>query len=169
MKISVMNAYLRVSELSKGKTLCLLHKYSGDAEDESAYLKVLAHPLNLVETDTILTAHGVQNPASYGTFPRVIQRYHKELGIISIEEAVAKMTGNSARRFGLNGRGTLEEGNWADITIFDYDNIKDNTTLHQLEERPSGIKSVFINGKEAVRDGKTLPGILAGQTLRPKS
>lgn len=166
MNCSVLDAYLKISELGKGKTLCLLHKYSGDAEDESAYLKVLAHPLNLVETDTILTARGIQNPASYGTFPRVIQRYHKELGILSLEEAIAKMTGNSARRFGLKERGTLEEGNWADITIFDYDQIKDNTTLKDLEARPSGIKHVFINGSEALRDGKAIAGPLAGQVLR---
>ena len=76
------------------------------------------------------------------------------------------MTGNSARRFGLKERGTLKAGNWADITIFDYDKIKDNSTLEELEAGPSGIKHVFINGSEVVRDGKAVAGFLAGQVLR---
>lgn len=166
MGCPVFDAYLKVSELSKGKTLCLLHKYSGDAADDQAYRKVLAHPLNLVETDTILTTRGVQNPASFGAFPRVIQRYHKELGLLTLEETIAKMTGRSARRFGLKERGTLEAGNWADITIFDYAGIRDNTTLHNLEERPAGIKHVLINGTIVVEKGRAVPGRLAGKVLR---
>ncbi len=166
MKCSVLDAYLKVSRLGRGKTLCLLHKYSGDEEDESAYLKILRHPLNLVETDTILTARGIQNPASFGTFPRVIQRYHKELGILSLEEAIAKMTGYSARRFKIQERGTLKAGNWADITIFDYERIRDNTTSKELEAGPSGMRHVLINGQEALRDGKALPGLLAGQVIK---
>ncbi|MEW5785770.1 MAG: amidohydrolase family protein [Bacillota bacterium] len=166
MGCSVLQAYLKISELSKGKTLCLLHKYSGDASDETAYQKVLAHPLNLVETDTILTTRGKQNPASFGAFPRVIQRYHKELGLLSLEQAIAKMTGCSARRFGIKDRGIITEGNWADITLFDYNQIRDNTTLRKLEERPAGIKHVFINGVEAVREGRALPAQLSGRVLR---
>ena len=156
MGCPVLEAYLKISELSRGKTLCLLHKYSGNESDESAYRKVLAHPLNLVETDTILTRRGRQNPAGFGTFPRVIQRYHKELGLLSLEEAIAKMTGRSARRFGLKERGTITPGCWADLTVFDYASIKDNTTLRQLEP-PAGIRHVFVNGTEVVRDGKMLP------------
>ncbi len=166
MGLSIFDAYLKVSEVSRGKALCLLHKYSGDAEDDSAYRKVLTHPLNLVETDAIVTSRGASNPAAFATFPRVIQRYHKELGLLTLEEAVAKMTGRSAERFGLTGRGTIKEGNWADLTVFDYDTIKDNTTLTRTGERPSGIRHVFVNGREAVRDGRAAAGVRAGKALR---
>ena len=166
MGCPVLEAYLKISELSRGKTLCLLHKYSGNESDESAYRKVLAHPLNLVETDTILTRRGRQNPAGFGTFPRVIQRYHKELGLLSLEEAIAKMTGRSARRFGLKERGSITPGCWADLTVFDYAAIKDNTSFQQLEARPSGIRHVFVNGTEVVRDGRMLPVRPAGRVLR---
>jgi len=166
MGVSVFDAYLKVSEVSRGKALCLLHKYSGDAEDDSAYRKVLTHPLNSVETDAIVTSRGAQNPAAFGAFPRVIQRYHKELGLLTLEEAVAKMTGRPAERIGLRDRGTIREGNWADLTIFDYDQIRDNTTLTRTSERPSGIRHVFANGREVVRDGLAVTGARAGQVLR---
>lgn len=163
---SVFEAYLKISELSKGKALCLLHKYNGDAEDESVLHKVLAHPLNLFETDTILTSRGQRNPSSFGTFPRIIQRYHKELGLFALEDAVARMTGKSAQRFGIKERGLIKEGYWADLTVFDYEEIRDNTTLKELEKRPSGIERVLINGVEVVQNGQALPGRLAGRILR---
>jgi len=164
--LSVMDAYLKISETSRGKTLCLLHKYSGDANDDSAYRSVLAHPLCLIETDTILTTRGVQNPASFGAFPRVIQRFCREQELLSLEEAVAKMTGRSAGRFGIKDRGILAEGCWADITVFDYNEIKDNTTVQNLEAKPSGIKHVLINGAAVVREGRIIPGRPAGRVLR---
>ena len=165
MGCSVFEAYLHISELSRGKTLCLLYKYNGDANNETALHKVLSHPLNLFEADTILTTRGVQNPSSFGTFPKIIQRYHKELGLFTLEEAVAKMTGKSAERFGINDRGVITNGNWADLTVLNYDAIKDNTTPKDLEKRPSGIRHVFINGTEVVRDGLAIPGCLAGKVL----
>lgn len=85
---------------------------------------------------------------------------------MSLEEAVAKMTGNSARRFGIKGRGTLEAGNWADLTVFDCKEIRDNTTLSDTGARPSGIRHVFINGEEVVRDGTAIPGKKSGRVLR---
>ncbi|MFZ5595395.1 MAG: N-acyl-D-amino-acid deacylase family protein [Bacillota bacterium] len=166
MNCSVFDAYLKISEMSDGNATCLYHKYSGDENDESAYIKVLKHPLNTVETDALLSTRGVQNPAAFGTFPRVIQRYHKELKVISLEEAIAKMTGNSAKRIGLKNRGLLKAGNWADITIFDYNEIRDNTTPLRTEEKPSGIRHVFINGTEVVTDGNYTGGIKAGRVLR---
>lgn len=166
MGLSLFEAYLKVSEMSGGKTLCLLHKYNGDADDESVLHRVLTHPLNLVETDTILTSRGLQNPSSFGAFPRYIQRYHRDLGLLTLEEAIAKMTGKSAERFGLAGRGSVTEGSWADLVIFDHDNIRDNTTVHDLEKSPTGIKHVLINGTEVVRGGKAMPDRLAGRVLR---
>jgi len=144
----------------------LLHKYNGEEGNMAVLDRVICHPLNMVETDTILTTRGLQNPSSFGTFPRVIQRYCKEKGVFSLEEVVAKMTAKPAERFDLKDRGTITEGNWADITIFDYETIADNTTLRELENRPSGIKHVLLNGTEVVHDGVMMKGIKAGQALR---
>ncbi len=166
MGTSIIEAYLQVSEKSKGKTLCLLHKYNGEEDNMSVLDRVMCHPLNLVETDTILTTRGLQNPSSFGTFPRVIQRYCKELGTLSLEEAIAKMTARPAERFGLKERGKIVTGNWADLTIFDYSEIADNTTLRELENRPSGIRHVLINGTEVVHNGEMVEGVKAGQALR---
>ena len=166
MNSSVTDAYLKVTEISNGSALCLLHKYSGDENNEDTYLKVLAHPLNLIETDGVLGYKGVRGPHGYGTFPRIIERYVRERKILTLEEAVAKMSGSSAERFAIRDRGVIKEGNWADITVFDYDEIKDNTTVKQMEERPDGFKYVFINGEEVLRDGRYLPGTKAGQAIR---
>jgi len=166
MGCSVFDAYLKVSEVSKGKTLCLLYKYNGDDKNEEPLQKVLSHPLNLFETDTILTSRGLQNPSSFGTFPRIIQKYHKEQKLFSLEEAISKMTGKSAKRFGIKDRGIIADGNWADLVIFNYEQIKDNTTSKELEQRPSGIKHVFINGKEVVKNGRADQSVLAGQAIR---
>jgi N-acyl-D-amino-acid deacylase len=166
MGTSTIEAYLQVSEKSKGKTLCLLHKYNGEESNMSVLDRVVCHPLNMVETDTILTTRGLQNPSSFGTFPRVIQRYCKEIGALSLEEAIAKITAKPAERFGLSNRGKITEGNWADITIFDYDEIADNTTLRELENRPSGIKHVLLNGTAVVQGGIMIKDVKAGQALR---
>lgn len=166
MGCSVFDAYLKVSEVSRGKTLCLLYKYNGDEKNEETLQKVLSHPINLFETDTILTSRGLQNPSSFGTFPRIIQKYHKEQNLFSLEEAISKMTGKSAKRFGIRDRGTIAKGNWADLVIFDYEQIEDNTTFKELERRPSGIKHVFINGKEVVKDGRADQSVLVGQVIR---
>lgn len=129
-------------------------------------LKVMKHPLCTFETDALITSRGKQNPAAYGAFPAVIQRYHKERAIFSLEEAIAKMTGKSAERIGLKDRGFLKTGYWADITLFDYNLIKDNTTFQNTSAKPSGIKYVFVNGCEVVKDGTAILGKKFGQILK---
>ncbi|MBU2549994.1 MAG: amidohydrolase family protein [Proteobacteria bacterium] len=166
---SAESAYLEVARASRGRATCLLYTYSADASDETALLKVLAHPLNLFETDAIISPKGAANPAAVGTFPRVIQRCHKELGLMSLEDAVARMTGASARRVGLADRGTVEPGRWADLTLFDYDQIRDNTTDEDTRRPPSGIRYVFVNGRLAVENGRAVPGLRAGRVLRRRS
>ncbi|MBT9132436.1 MAG: N-acyl-D-glutamate deacylase [Syntrophomonadaceae bacterium] len=166
MNCPILNAHLKISELSKGKALCLIHKLSGDEHDEETYLKLLTHSLNIFETDAVIISRGIRSRAAFGSFPRIIEHYHKKLGVITLAEAIAKMTGRAAERLGLDDRGTLCKNNWADITIFDYDKIKDNTSRTRQEERPTGIKFVYINGVEVVREGTALPGKLSGQILR---
>jgi len=83
-----------------------------------------------------------------------------------LEEAIAKMTGKSAERIGIKDRGFLKAGCWADITLFDYNLIRDNTTALNTGAKPSGIKYVFVNGCEVVREGTAIPGKKCGQILK---
>lgn len=105
------------------------------------------------------------HPRSYGTFPRVIARYVRDLGLLSLSEAIRKMTILPARVFGLADRGRLELGCAADITIFDYASIRDNATYTNPFQQPSGVLHVFVNGVPAVKDG-TLQYEAAGRFLR---
>ena len=98
-----------VGELG-GSTRIINWNYSGRDDEETSLRKVLAHPLTCFETDTILTGHGVDNPASFGTFPRVLGRYVRELGMIELPEAVRRMTSFSAERMGLRDRGRIARG-----------------------------------------------------------
>ncbi len=163
---TTFSAYLMVSEKSRGKALCLMHKYSGKDDYQDLYETILTHPANMFATDTILTTRGRQNPAGFGALPRVLQLYWRERKLLSLEDAIARMTGKSAKRIGLKDRGILKEGNWADITVFDQEDVRDNTTLERLEEKSSGIKHVFINGVQVVKDGVVKNEVLPGQVLK---
>jgi N-acyl-D-amino-acid deacylase len=166
MGLSTRQAYIRISRESKGKATCLFHRYSGDEDNQEALHAVLKHPLCTFETDALVSAKGSANPGAYGTFPRVIQQCHKELKLFSLEDAIARMTGKSAERIGLKDRGLVKTGYAADLTLFDYDEIRDNTTVYETRERPDGIRHVFINGVEVVTQGRADPSVRAGKVLR---
>lgn len=157
---------MEITRLSAGEALCLLHKYNGTWGQDKITGSLLAHPLCLVETDAIIPIKGSKPPAAFGTYPRILQRYCRETKLIPIEQAIARMTGSTAVRFGLKDRGFIREGAWADITVFDPNTIRDNTTPENPEARPSGIKYVFINGQKVLEDGVALPGKRAGQIIR---
>lgn len=166
MKCSLRDCYMKITRVSKGKATVLFHKYSGDDERMEKLLKVLAHPLNLFMTDAIVSPKGAANPGAYGTFPRLIQLCHKEKGLLTLEDAIHRMTGKSAERFGLENRGVIKPGAWADITIFDLENIRDNTTPADTRKRPSGIKHVFMNGKQVVENGVADGRVKYGRVIR---
>jgi len=166
MGCSLREAYFRLARDTVGRAACLLHKYNGEPGRDEPRRKVLTHPLCTFETDALIFSRGLANPAAMGTFPRAIQLFNKELGLLSLEETVAKMTGRSAERLGLARRGTILPGNWADLTLFDHGEIRDNTTTQDTGARPSGIKQVFINGEQVVVDGVARPGEKRGRVLR---
>ncbi len=140
--------------------------YSGRDDEETSLRKVLGHSRCCIETDTILTGNGFDNPASYGTFPRVLGRYVRELGLTTLPEAIRRMTGFSAERMGLRDRGRIATGLAADLVVFDPETIGDRTTRRSPSESPTGIDFVTINGQIVLEKGRFDIGSRAGRTLR---
>ena len=97
---------------------------------------------------------GLAHPRSYGNFPRLIARYVRELRVLSLEEAIRKMTSWPATRMRLASRGMIKEGNWADVVIFDYDKIQDLATYDKPLLSPVGIDHVLVNGQVVIENGK---------------
>ena len=120
---------------------------------------ILSHPLGVPITDGMaLAPYGAlgepTNPRSYGTFPRILGRYARDWGVISMETAVQKLTSMPAQRMGLSERGLLRPGLFADITVFDPKTVIDRETYQDSHAFPAGIEFVLVNGQLVVERGK---------------
>ncbi len=104
------------------------------------------------------------HPRYYGTFPRVLGRYVRELKVIALPEAVKKMTSMNAEKLGISDRGRLKAGLAADVTVFDQDRVIDRATFEQPHQFPVGIKYVIVNGVVTV-DNEQHTGALAGKVV----
>ncbi len=107
---------------------------------------------------------GLGHPRGYGNFPRLIARYVREQRVLTLEQAIRKMTSWPATRMRLNSRGLIKEGCWADVVIFDYDKIQDRATYQQPFVYPVGIDYVIVNGQVAIDRGKHT-GARSGQVI----
>lgn len=116
-------------------------------------------------TDANDYGKGKPHPAAYGSFPRVLGRYVRSESLLSLPEAIRRMTSLPAETIGLEGRGRLEPGAFADIVVFDPDAIEDEATLDEPRQKASGIEAVFVNGTLVYEHGK-LTGELPGSPLR---
>jgi len=110
------------------------------------------------------TGHTHPHPRYYGTFPRVLGRYVRELHVLSLPEAVKKMTSMNADKLGIRDRGRIKEGNWADITIFDPAIVADQATYENPHRYPLGILYVIVNGAVTIDNGNHT-GALAGKVI----
>jgi N-acyl-D-amino-acid deacylase len=165
---SPFNAMVKLAEKSKGATLMLFHSYSGEDSDESVLERVLTHDLCLFETDVAIKKTGYPNPAGLGTFPRILGRYVREKKLLSLENAINRMTLASAERFSLKGIGKLEAGYSADIVMFNADTIADTPPDNgQPAGKPKGVETVYINGTLVVEKGDYVTGLQPGRVLKP--
>jgi len=126
--------------------------------------RFLRHPIGMVGTDSTFVG-AKPSPRTYGSFPRILGQFVRDEGILSLEEAVRKMTGAPARRLGLRDRGTLETGNVADVTVFDPARVRSNATYDEPRRYPDGVEHVIVNG-ELVVDAGQHTGATPGRALR---
>ncbi len=112
-----------------------------------------------------ITGQGKPHPRFYGTFVRVLGHYVRELKLLSLPEAIHKMTGGAAAALGLVGRGLIREGYWADLTLFDPRAVAEGSTYEDPHRYAIGIAAVIVNGVVVVEDG-THTGALPGKVLR---
>jgi len=132
--------------------------------DEADVQNIMKHPQAMIGSDGRLARFGdasSPHPRAYGTFPRVLGRYARDLKLFPLETAVYKMTGQSAARLRLRERGVLRAGSFADVVIFDPATVADKSTFEQPHQYSTGIDYVFVNGVAAVDAGKftdTRPG-----------
>ncbi len=99
-------------------------------------------------------AIGLPHPRSYGNFPRVIARYVRDRQVLTLPEAIRKMTSWPATRMRLTDRGLIRENLWADVVIFDYDTIQDRATYDEPNQYPEGIDWVIVNGEVVIDRGR---------------
>jgi N-acyl-D-amino-acid deacylase len=138
---------------------------------ESNLIRFLKRPYVMIGTDSSArssdgpTCMGKPHPRGFGSFPRFLGRYVRDGSLMGPGEAIHKITMLPADTFGIDGRGHLKKGAFADIVVFDYEKIMDNATFDEPFLKPEGIHHVIVNGVAAVLDGKST-GVRAGRVLR---
>lgn len=144
-------ARLVIEAVRRGGANAIYHAMA--EEDVDA---IMAHPQTMIASDGRLVAlgSGHPHPRWYGTFPRVLGLYARERGVISLEQAVRKMTTMPAERIGLRDRGQIRVGYFADIVVFDPERVLDQATFQDPHQYPLGIDWVLVNGQIAVEDGE---------------
>jgi len=157
-------AELVIEAQVRGGASCVFH-----AMDERDVVRIMKHPQTMIASDGRLVKQGDGHPHPrwYGTFPRVLGKYVREDGVLTLSEAIYKMTSMPAQAMGLDDRGTLAVGMKADISIFNPDTVLDNATFEKPHQYSTGIDYVVINGKLAVDKGVFYP-IKSGEVLLKK-
>jgi len=137
------------------------------AMDQADVDRIVVHPLVMIGSDSSVRrpGEGMCHPRTWGTFPRVLARYARELGTLSWGGAIHKMTAQPAAKFGLQDRGVLREGAWADIVVLDPQTVGDRATYDAPHTAPVGICTVLVNGVRVV-DGGQVTGARPGHVLR---
>ncbi len=138
----------------------------GMCEEDIEY--IMKQPYVMIGSDgeaASITYPGQPHPRWYGTFPRVLTKYCKERKLFPLETAIFKMTGLPASRLGLSDRGLIKEGMYADLVLFNFDEIEDTPTFHAPKKACKGIRRVYVNGVLTAKDG-IHTGAKAGAILR---
>ena len=133
-------------------------------EEDVESLMSLSYTMHASDGEVQVQGSGVPHPRNYGTFPRVIAHYVRKRQVVTLEEAIRKMTSLPAQTLRLSGRGLIREGLYADLTVFDEHNFGDRATFSEPHQYSKGLKYVIVNGEVIVENGKHT-GALAGMIL----
>jgi N-acyl-D-amino-acid deacylase len=132
--------------------------------EEDDVQKIMAHRLSMIGSDG-LPHDSYPHPRLWGTFPRVLGHYARDLGLFSLETAVRKMTGHTAEVFGMTDRGVIREGAYADLVLFDPATVKDASTYDAPTKVSEGIVETWVNGRSAYVYGQGATDERAGQLV----
>lgn len=139
--------------------------FHGMSENDVQY--IMQYPYDMFASDASIRVFkkGVPHPRGYGTNARVLARYVRELHVLTLEEAIRRMTSLPAQKFGLRNRGLLREGFAADIVVFDEQTVQDNSTFEQPHQYSTGFDYVLVNGGITAVNGQST-GLRNGQVMR---
>ncbi|WP_216896945.1 N-acyl-D-amino-acid deacylase family protein [Nocardia alni] len=125
---------------------------------------IMRHSRHMGGSDGLLVGER-PHPRAWGTFPRYLGRYTRELGVLGLEDCVHHLTGRPAQRLGLRDRGLIRTGHAADLVLFDPETVCDTATFEHPKQQAQGIVHVLVNGVFAIDTGAPT-GVLAGRALR---
>ena len=108
--------------------------------------RFLRHPIGMVGTDSTFIG-AKPSPRTYGSFPRILGQFVRDEALLSLEEAIRRMTSAPAARLGLRNRGTIRDGAIADLVVFDPATVRSNATYDEPRQFPDGIETVIVNGE----------------------
>jgi N-acyl-D-amino-acid deacylase len=134
---------------------------------EADLQQFMQHPNTMFASDSGVRQfnEGVPHPRGYGNNARILARYVRELHVLRLEDAIRRMTSLPATTFGLKNRGTVREGAWADLVVFDPAKVQDNATFESPHHYATGFAHVFVNGVEVVKDDRHT-GAKPGRAVR---
>ena len=150
-------AYLDLVVAEEAKTGILVASMStGDME------KIITHPKSIIVSDGAAQSlqpdrnYGFKHPRAYGTQTKVLREFVREKKLLTMEEAVQKMSSMPAQLLGMHYRGEIKAGNFADIVVFNPETVSDMSTFAQLQQAPVGVEAVMVNGKIALLDHQVI-------------
>ena len=159
--IDVTDAVLLILNAPKGdQTICIQFII-----DEADIETNLAYHDMMIGSDGIPALRGKPHPRLFGTFPRILRKYVRERGLLTLPEAIRRMTSLSASTFGMDSRGRIAEGCFADLVLFNADTVHDTATYDDPKREPEGISLVVVNGAIALERGQQT-GVGSGKMLR---
>jgi N-acyl-D-amino-acid deacylase len=158
-----VGAELVVEAVRRGGLSAIYHALHEDDVE-----RIMQHPMTAIASDGRLVepGDGHPHPRWYGTFPRVLGEYVRERGVLTLPEAVRKMTSLPADRMGLAERGRVVEGGYADLVVFDPATVRDLATFTEPHQYPEGIPWVVVNGQVTVENG-VFRDLRPGRILTP--
>jgi len=144
----------------------MVYHSMGDKDVE----RIMRYPNTAVASDGGVREFGVgvPHPRSYGTNARVLAEYVRQRGVLTLEDAIRRMTSLPARTFGFRDRGLVREGYWADLVMFDPERVQDKATFQQPHQYSEGFDLVLVNGAPVVEEGK-VTGARPGRILRHRA